>query len=114
MAGVLRTVATPKKWSKQLPFVEFALNNSVHASTGKTPFYINGLRPPRTPVSFVRSSSRRRGEPLTKLGAKECTREGIVSQTETVPNDHAILAVVNKITYYDGPLGGLVHTSLKR
>ena len=40
VADVLRTVATPKEWSKQLPFVEFAINNSVHASTGETPFIL--------------------------------------------------------------------------
>ena len=70
VADVLRTIATPKEWSKQLPFVEFAINNSVHASTGETPFYINGLRHPRTPVSFVRSPSLSGGGPLTMLGAK--------------------------------------------
>lgn len=37
VADVLRTIAIPKKWSKQLPFVEFALNNSVHTRTGETP-----------------------------------------------------------------------------
>jgi hypothetical protein len=30
--------------------VEFAINNSVHASTGQTPFYVNGLRHPRLPL----------------------------------------------------------------
>jgi hypothetical protein len=29
--------------------VEFAINNAVHAPTGQTPFYINGLRHPRLP-----------------------------------------------------------------
>ena len=57
VVDVLRTVATPKEWSKQFPFVKFAINKSVHASTGETPFYIFGLRHPRTPVSFVRSPS---------------------------------------------------------
>ena len=36
------------------------------------------------------------------------TREGIMSQTETSPNEPAILAVVNKTTHYDRPLGGIV------
>ena len=57
VADVLRTIATPKEWSKHSPFVEFAIYNSVHASTGETPFYVNGLRHPWTPVSFVRSPS---------------------------------------------------------
>ena len=66
---ILRSVAEPTEWSKQLPLVEFAINNSVHASTGETPFYLNGLRHPRTPVSFVRGSSFSGGGPLTSLGA---------------------------------------------
>ncbi|GMF36246.1 unnamed protein product [Phytophthora fragariaefolia] len=28
---------------------EFAINNSVHVSTGHTPFYVNALRHPRVP-----------------------------------------------------------------
>ena len=71
MANDLRTVATPKEWSKQLPCVKFAINNSAQASTGETLFYVNGLRHPRTPVSFVRSTSFSGGGPLTMLGAKE-------------------------------------------
>ena len=57
IADALHTIASPKEWSKRLPFVEFAINISVHASTGETPFYVNGLRHPRTPVWFVRSLS---------------------------------------------------------
>jgi Chromo (CHRromatin Organisation MOdifier) domain len=36
-------------WSDFLSLVEFSINNSVHASTGHTPFYVNGLRHPRLP-----------------------------------------------------------------
>ncbi|POM73541.1 Pol protein [Phytophthora palmivora] len=36
--------------SDQLPMVEFALNNAVHASTRFTPFYLNGLRHPQVPL----------------------------------------------------------------
>ena len=36
-------------WSDFLPMAEFAINNSVHASTGHTPFFVNGLRHPRLP-----------------------------------------------------------------
>ncbi|POM77437.1 Pol protein [Phytophthora palmivora] len=32
--------------------VEFALNNAVHASTGFTPFYLNGLRHPQVPLTL--------------------------------------------------------------
>ena len=37
-------------WSEFLPMVEFAINNSVHASTTPTPFFVNCLRHPRTPA----------------------------------------------------------------
>ncbi|GMF48984.1 unnamed protein product [Phytophthora fragariaefolia] len=42
---------TPKRWSAMLPLVEFALNNAVHASTGYTPFYVNGLSHSRVPLT---------------------------------------------------------------
>ncbi|GMF42767.1 unnamed protein product [Phytophthora fragariaefolia] len=37
------------QWSDCLPMAEFAINNSVHDSTGHTPFYVNALRHPRVP-----------------------------------------------------------------
>uniref|UniRef100_A0AAV1UAL9 Integrase catalytic domain-containing protein n=1 Tax=Peronospora matthiolae TaxID=2874970 RepID=A0AAV1UAL9_9STRA len=39
-----------KSWSEFLPMVEFTINNSVHASTTHTPFYVTGLRHPRVPT----------------------------------------------------------------
>ncbi|POM73037.1 Hypothetical protein PHPALM_10156, partial [Phytophthora palmivora] len=36
-------------WSDCLPMAEFAMNNSVHASTGHTPFFVNAVRHPRLP-----------------------------------------------------------------
>ncbi|KAG3215001.1 hypothetical protein PC129_g14103 [Phytophthora cactorum] len=33
-----------QQWSDCLPMAEFAINNSVHASTGNTPFYVNAMR----------------------------------------------------------------------
>ncbi|KAG2769186.1 hypothetical protein Pcac1_g19532 [Phytophthora cactorum] len=35
-----------QQWSDCLPTPEFAINNSVHASTGHTPFYVNAMRHP--------------------------------------------------------------------
>uniref|UniRef100_A0AAV1UG46 Integrase catalytic domain-containing protein n=1 Tax=Peronospora matthiolae TaxID=2874970 RepID=A0AAV1UG46_9STRA len=37
-------------WIEFLPMAEFAINNSVHASTPHTPFFVNGLRHPHLPV----------------------------------------------------------------
>ncbi|POM69189.1 LOW QUALITY PROTEIN: Pol protein [Phytophthora palmivora] len=50
----------PRPWSDQLPMVQLALNNAVHASTGFTPFYLNGLRHPQ--VSLIL-----RGPPMPPL-----------------------------------------------
>ncbi|POM77142.1 Pol protein [Phytophthora palmivora] len=40
LEDTLRSICAeaPRSWSDQLPMVEFALNNAVHASTGFTPF----------------------------------------------------------------------------
>ncbi|KAG3235801.1 hypothetical protein PI124_g19180 [Phytophthora idaei] len=47
-----------QQWSDCLPMAEFAINNSVHASTGNTPFYVNAMRHPRLPsmLGMVASS----------------------------------------------------------
>ncbi|GMF59166.1 unnamed protein product [Phytophthora fragariaefolia] len=39
-------------WSDCLLMDELAINNSVHVSTGNTPFYVNSLRHPRVPSVF--------------------------------------------------------------
>uniref|UniRef100_A0AAV1VPE6 Reverse transcriptase domain-containing protein n=1 Tax=Peronospora matthiolae TaxID=2874970 RepID=A0AAV1VPE6_9STRA len=47
--------------------VEFAINNSVHASTTHTPFYVNGLRHPRVPTLLeCNSGLRGRGTRASK------------------------------------------------
>ncbi|KAG3027866.1 hypothetical protein PC120_g5191 [Phytophthora cactorum] len=54
LEDTLRSVcaAAPRTWSERLPVVEFTLNNAVHASTGLTPFYLNGMRHPRVPLTL--------------------------------------------------------------
>ncbi|KAG3104895.1 hypothetical protein PI124_g10113 [Phytophthora idaei] len=56
---ILRSVCAeaPQRWSEVLPLVEFALNNAMHASTGFTPFYVNGLASPRVPLTPPRRGS---------------------------------------------------------
>jgi hypothetical protein len=39
-------------WDRKLPILEFAYNNSVHPSTGHTPFFLNYGRHPRTALSL--------------------------------------------------------------
>ena len=56
LEDVLRSYATSfSSWSSFLPLVEFALNSSVHASHGLTPFYVNYGRHPRIPASLSQS-----------------------------------------------------------
>ncbi|KAE9175010.1 hypothetical protein PF005_g25595 [Phytophthora fragariae] len=64
LEDILRSVCAAEltKWSTLLPQVEFALNNAVHSSTGFTPFYVNGLRHPRTPLTLPPASSLGGGE----------------------------------------------------
>ncbi|POM81730.1 Pol protein [Phytophthora palmivora] len=54
LEDTLRSICAeaPRSWSDQLRMVEFALNNAVHASTGFTPFYLNGLRHPQVPLTL--------------------------------------------------------------
>ncbi|KAG3124352.1 hypothetical protein PI126_g23289 [Phytophthora idaei] len=56
---ILRSVCAeaPRRLSEVLPLVEFALNNAVHASTGFTPFYVNGLANPRVLLTPPRRGS---------------------------------------------------------
>ena len=70
IGDILRSVCaeTPKRWSSMLPVVEFALNNAVHASTGYTPFYVNGLTHPRVPLTLpLRGSGLGGGELADRL-----------------------------------------------
>ncbi|KAE9054574.1 hypothetical protein PF007_g32591 [Phytophthora fragariae] len=54
LEDTLRSICAemPRSWDDRLPMVEFALNNAVHASTGFTPFYLNGLRHPQVPLTL--------------------------------------------------------------
>ncbi|GMF52190.1 unnamed protein product [Phytophthora fragariaefolia] len=65
---VLRSICaeTPKRWSATLPLVEFALNNAVHASTGYTPFYVDGLAHPRVTLTPPRRGSELGGGDLAE------------------------------------------------
>jgi hypothetical protein len=49
-------VEHPDSWSATLPMVEFAMNNAVHASTGRSLFYVNGLRHPALPLYLMEGS----------------------------------------------------------
>ncbi|KAE8968533.1 hypothetical protein PR002_g27729 [Phytophthora rubi] len=67
LEDVLRSYATSfASWSTFLPMAEFGLNNSTHATTGLTPFFVNNARHPRVPALIaVRSSN---AAPVSTLG----------------------------------------------
>ncbi len=46
----------PSSWSRQLSIAEFVANNSVNASTGYSPFYLNTGMHPQVPHSLLISS----------------------------------------------------------
>ena len=54
VTNVLRTNSTSKECGKHLTLVKFAINNSVHATKGGTPFNVDGLRHPLISVSLSR------------------------------------------------------------
>ncbi|KAE9272570.1 hypothetical protein PR003_g30164 [Phytophthora rubi] len=90
LEDILRSVcaAEPTKWSALLPQVEFALNNAVHSSTGFTPFYVNGLRHPRTPLTLPPASSLGGGEvnaedPRGLKGLRTSVKRNLLSFIET-------------------------------
>ena len=57
------------KMREFLPMVELAINNSVHASTTHTPFFVNGLRHLRLPTFLECNSSLRGGEGIIRANA---------------------------------------------
>ena len=68
-------------WNEFLQKVEFAINNSVHASTTHTSFYVNGLPHPRIPA-LIQSDSRFRGtRPKKNRSGSRSSR--IIAHTDT-------------------------------
>uniref|UniRef100_A0AAV1TEL5 Integrase catalytic domain-containing protein n=1 Tax=Peronospora matthiolae TaxID=2874970 RepID=A0AAV1TEL5_9STRA len=59
-----------ESWSEFLPMVEFAINNSVRASTTHTPFYVNGLRHPRVPTLLECNSGLRARASKNRFGSR--------------------------------------------
>ena len=66
IGDILRSVCAkmPKRWSSMFPVEEFALNNAVHASTGYTSFYVNGITHPRVPLTLPLRGSGLGGEEM--------------------------------------------------
>ncbi|POM71564.1 Pol protein [Phytophthora palmivora] len=77
LEDTLRSICAeaPQSWSDQLPMVEFAFN--VHASTGFTLFYLNGLRHPQVPLTL-------RGGTVASIVSGGETRKAFSSQVSGI------------------------------
>ncbi|KAG2825410.1 hypothetical protein PC129_g19040 [Phytophthora cactorum] len=58
LGDLLKSSHSCQQWSDCLPMAEFAINSSVHASMGHTPFHVNAMRHPHLPsmIGMVASS----------------------------------------------------------
>ena len=72
------------EWSDFLSLTEFSINNSVHASTGHTPFFVNALRHPRLPTTLG-------GVPHLSGGGTRVT-DDMPSPSSTIPSPHSASA----------------------
>ncbi|KAG3237391.1 hypothetical protein PI124_g17619 [Phytophthora idaei] len=74
-----------QQWSDCLPMAEFAINNSVHASTGHTPFYVNAMRHPRLPsmLGMMASSLSGGGSTVASEQPQKSADTGTVSAMTT-------------------------------
>lgn len=70
----------PESWTDLLPLIEFSINNSVHASTGYTPFYMNGLRDPVVPLTLG-------GRDLRPVGGGTCPSSRCLDDDGNRPSD---------------------------
>ncbi|KAG3055240.1 hypothetical protein PI124_g22281 [Phytophthora idaei] len=78
-----------QQWSDCLPMAAFAINNSVHASTGHTPFYANAMRHPRLPsmLGTVASSLSGGGSTVASEQPQQSADTDIVSAMTTRRQD---------------------------
>ncbi|KAG3242304.1 hypothetical protein PI124_g12846 [Phytophthora idaei] len=84
-----------QQWSNCLPMAEFAINNSVHASTGHTPFYVNAMRHPRLPsmlgmmASSLISAMTTRRQAASRSGNETTDKNyGSVQDTDTATKNN--------------------------
>ncbi|GMF40713.1 unnamed protein product [Phytophthora fragariaefolia] len=68
-------------WSNCLPMAEFAINNSVHVSTGHTPFYVDAMRHPCVPsvLGAVAPSFNGGGNPVSSKPNKHADTSNILA-----------------------------------
>ncbi|KAG3122885.1 hypothetical protein C6341_g26782 [Phytophthora cactorum] len=107
-----------QQWSDCLPMAEFAISNSVHASTGHTPFYVNAMRHPRLPIMLrMVASSLSGGGPTiaseqpqksadTDIVSAMTTRRQAASRSGKETTDKNYGSVLGKDSAQVGPAAG--------
>lgn len=100
LEDVLRhfTNAEQTNWDTLLPMVEFAINNSQHASSGFTPFYLNYGLHPNTPLSIQLPTVEE--APATDLGAPAVTKFVAYLQAAVNKAKTLLLAAQNRQKTY--------------
>lgn len=88
-------------WSEHLSMAEFAINNSVHASTTHTPFYVNGLRHPRVPASL--GASHWTSTVSDSLCAQDSGPGVLDANTESATNTMAVSPLTHGLTVSSSP-----------
>ncbi|KAG3038143.1 hypothetical protein PC121_g23989 [Phytophthora cactorum] len=99
---------------------EFAINNSVHASTGHTPFYVNAMRHPRLPSmlgtvasslsgggSMVASEQPQKSADTVTVSAMTTRRQAASrSRNETTDKNYGSVQGTNTATKDNTPVQG--------
>lgn len=80
MVNIIRCLCSdrPKKWDLYLAPAEFAYNNMVNRSTGKTPFSIVYQQPPRHTLDLV---------PLPKVPSYSIATENLAGKIEAIQSE---------------------------
>ena len=97
-------------WSDHLPLAEFAINNSVHSSTGQTPFYLNGMRHPRVPAvlgvgPFNFSGGGSQSDDFATASASDARATSSDRSAASV-NTHTLAGISNSRTLDKTPVSG--------
>jgi transposase InsO family protein len=79
--------ATQDDWDEYLSVVEFAINNSDHASTGASPFMLNYGRAPRTPFDISTAATRPRNSRVHAAQELRTRIQNILADAKRMLND---------------------------
>ena len=84
-------------WDTLLPFAQFAYNNSVHASTGQTPFYVATGQHPRLPQDLLHDPAAAADTPNPSANDFATHLVSVIQQAR----DQLIAAQTRQARYYN-------------